>query len=288
MRTTLLLPRGTGLVEPFRVERAAMSPVAEVALVAARELRKNLRSAKGLVLLALSLLGGVLAALFLAYIGHEAQTQAEAQGIDPAEAAKLTPALIAMVGLVRILGITVWLTPLLAALLGFDGVAGELQHRSVRYWTVRTRRGSYYVGKVVGLWTVVSMVTLAMDVLVWLVFVVKDSAASEVMKTGPLLWLISLPIAFVWCALTTLLSSLFKTPTLALLVTFAAFFALWVVWAAGAATKTVALQYAYPNFYEDWMLLGDAKHIAGAIGILAAFGAAYTGAGAMVFARWDV
>jgi ABC-type transport system involved in multi-copper enzyme maturation permease subunit len=264
-----------------------MSPVAEVALVAARELRKNLRSAKGLVLLALSLLGGVLAALFLAYVGHQAQTQAAAQGIDPAEAAKLTPALIAMVGLVRILGITVWLTPLLAALLGFDGVAGELQHRSVRYWTVRTRRGSYYVGKVVGLWSVVSMVTLAMDVLVWLVFVIKDSSANEVMKTGPMLWLISLPIAFVWCALTTLLSSLFKTPTLALLVTFAVFFALWVVWAAGAATQTVALQYAYPNFYEDWML-GDAKHIAGGVGILAAFGAAYTGAGAMVFARRDV
>jgi ABC-type transport system involved in multi-copper enzyme maturation permease subunit len=265
-----------------------MSPVVEVALVAGRELRKNLRSAKGIVLLALSLLGGVLAALFLAYIGHEAQSQAAAQGVDPAEAAKLTPALIAMIGLVKILGVTVWLTPLLAAILGFDGVAGELQHRSVRYWTVRTRRASYFVGKVVGLWAVVALVTLAMDALVWLVFVVKESSPGEVMKTGPLLWLASLPIALAWSALTTLLSSLFKTPTLALLVTFAAFFGLWVVWAAGVATRTEALEYAYPNFYEDWMITGDAKHVVGAVAILLGFGAAYTGAGALVFARRDV
>ena len=44
-----------------------MSPAAEVVLVAQRELRKNVRSAKGIALLVLSLLGGVVVALVLAW-----------------------------------------------------------------------------------------------------------------------------------------------------------------------------------------------------------------------------
>jgi ABC-type transport system involved in multi-copper enzyme maturation permease subunit len=265
-----------------------LSPVAEVALVASREVRKNLRSAKGIVLVALSLMGGVLAALFLTYLGHQAQEQAAAQGVSPEEAAKITPALVSMVGLVRILGITVWLTPLLAALLGFDGVSAELQHRAVRYWAIRTRRGSFYVGKVVGLWAVLAVVTLLMDLLVWGVFIFAEKTPGEILKTGSLLWLATIPIALVWSSLAALVSSSFRSPTLALLVTFALFFALWVVWAAGVAIPVVALQYPYPNFYEEWMLSGDPKRVIGAVAILLGFAGLYTTAGAFAFARRDV
>ena len=181
-----------------------------------------------------------------------------------------------------------WLTPLLAALLGFDGIAGELQHRAIRFWTVRARRGSIYVGKVLGLAAVVAAVTLGMDVLVWAVFVLKEGTPGEILRTGSLLYLASIPILFVWAAIAALVSSLFRTPTIALLVTFAVFFALWVVYAAGLATQTKALLYVYPNFYEDWMLSREPKLVAGGVAILLGLGALVTGAGAIGFARRDV
>ena len=41
--------------------------------------------------------------------------------------------------------------------------------RRVRYWTLRTRRASYFVGKWLGLWATVSAVTFAMHALIWIV-----------------------------------------------------------------------------------------------------------------------
>jgi ABC-type transport system involved in multi-copper enzyme maturation permease subunit len=263
-----------------------MSPAAEVILVASREVKKNLRSAKGLVLLLLSVMGGALTAVVMTYAARAAQSQAAAQGLPIGEIP--TPQLISMFGLVRILGVTVWLTPLLVALLGFDGISGELQHRSVRYWTVRARRASFYAGKVLGLWAVVALVTLFMDALVWVVFIASMGTPGEVLKTGPLLWLVSLPIALAWSAIASLVSSMFRSPILALLVTFAVFFALWIVWFAGALSQTPALQLAYPNSYKDWMIEGDAAHVVGAIAILLGAGGALTAAGALGFARRDV
>jgi ABC-type transport system involved in multi-copper enzyme maturation permease subunit len=261
-----------------------MSPAAEILLVAQRELRTNLRSAKGVALLVLSLLGGGLTALLFAHKAGEPQ----ALGLSGTSVSDAAPALLAIFGLKTILVTTIWLTPMLVSLLGFDAISGELQHRSVRYWTVRTRRASFYIGKVLGLWAVVSAVTLFMDALVWLVFLTMVKDAGDVLKVGPLLWLVSLPISLAWASIASLVGSQFRAPMLALMMIWATFFALFIVSVIGAAKKIDALGFVYPNFYEDWMLGDDAKKAAlGAI-MCVGLGAIVTTAGALGFARRDV
>jgi hypothetical protein len=55
----------------WRLDRSTVtpvSPISEVRFVAQRELRKSFRSAKGIVLLVLSLLGGTAVTLLLAWV----------------------------------------------------------------------------------------------------------------------------------------------------------------------------------------------------------------------------
>ncbi len=260
-----------------------MSPAAETLLVAQRELRTNLRSAKGVALLVLSLLGGGLTALLFA---HKAQPKP--LDLSGTTVTDMAPALIAMLGLQAILAATVWLTPMLVSLIGFDAIAGELQHRSVRYWTVRSRRASFYVGKVIGLWAVVAIVTLFMDALVWLVFLTGVKGAEDVLKIGPLLWLVSLPISLAWSAIASLVGSQFRAPMLALMMTWATFFALFISWVASRAMRIEALGFLYPNFYEDWMMGDDPKKAALGALMCLGLGAIVTTAGAFAFARRDV
>jgi ABC-type transport system involved in multi-copper enzyme maturation permease subunit len=267
-----------------------MSPAVESLLVAQRELRTNFRSAKGVVLLALTLLGGVGAALVLSKGMH----QSEQLGLSGTTVTAIPPALIALAGLAFILRITVWLTPLLVLIIGFDAISAELQYRSVRYWTVRVRRASYYVGKVIGLWAVVAIVTLGMDLLVWGVFLVNGKTAGEVLSTGPGLWLVSLPISFAWAAIASLVGSQFRAPMLALLTTWATFFGLFIASHVGVG----ALKFIYPNAYEDWMLADlekvpqvfadDPKRMAIGVAGCFALGAIVTAVGAFGFTKRDL
>src|ERR1700733_10169129 len=73
-----------------------MSPAAEVMLVAQRELRKNVRSAKGIALLALSLLGGVVVALVLAWF--DKMKREKLAGMPPEAAAEVQRQIILQLG----------------------------------------------------------------------------------------------------------------------------------------------------------------------------------------------
>ena len=133
-----------------------MSPAIEAFFVARRELRKSVRSAKGIALLVISLAGGVATALLFAWfdkmkreklgsappeVVEELQRQlvvALGNG-DEALGSSLVKAPIALLWASKV---TIFLGPLLIAVLGFDAISGELQHRTVRYWTVRARRAS--------------------------------------------------------------------------------------------------------------------------------------------------
>jgi ABC-type transport system involved in multi-copper enzyme maturation permease subunit len=287
-----------------------MSPAAEVVLVAQREIRKNVRSAKGIVLLGLSILGGIIVALVAAFIeakkkeflaGQFAQLPPEAA----AEAmAKVQREIILQLGdgdealgdalakapgaLLAVLKVTVWIGPLLVALLGFDAVSGELQHRTVRYWTVRTRRVSFYAGKVLGLWAVVSLLTLLVHVFSWAVVIARGEPAGAVIEWGPHLWAVTLPMSLVWCAIAQLVASQFRAPILSLLVTFASFFGLWIAWVLGATGRAPPLVYFYPNSFDTWLLHPHPDRLFEGLGICVASAAIYLAAGAAVFARRDV
>lgn len=302
-----------------------MNPLLEVWLIMAREIRKNLRSVKGLVMLGLSVLGAV-ASVMRQPKFEEALKKAESMGADAFRDAKAQiiggmyrddkigeHLADAPTRLVIFFFIAVWLTPLLVAVVGFDGISADLQHRSVRYWTIRTRRASYYVGKYLGLWAAVGMMTFVMHAIVWLVMIGRvDASASETLGWGVRFWLVSLPISGAWCAVSTLIGSFFRTPMVGLLLTCAAFFLMFFIGFAMAnayagidaskaaqavdATHTlyeesravVFMRLLYPNSLDTWLLSGEPQRVMVGVGTAAFYAMATCIGGSLAFARRDV
>jgi ABC-type transport system involved in multi-copper enzyme maturation permease subunit len=280
----------------------AVSPLSEIRIVAQRELSKSFRSAKGIVLLVLSLLGGSGATLLLV----------KAQQLKREKLADMDPDAIRMARqeaatqifgdpttgeslrdapevLLVVLLLTIWLTPLVISLLSFDSVSADLQHKAVRYWTLRTRRWAYFVGKWAGVWLTVSAMTLTMHAIIWVVTIARGEApAAAALGWGIRFWLITLPISAAWCGLATFMSSLFKTPIVALLVTFAAFFALWLLWMIGQVSGADAMMYAYPNFYDSLLMHPRLDRAMTGLAACLGMAALYVGAGSYIFARRDV
>lgn len=266
-----------------------------------RELRKNFRSAKGIVLAVLSLLGGSSVALLLVKyqefkrqeLGeltpeqiHDLREKALTKIYDPAMAKSLADSPEVLLAL---LGLTIWLTPMLVALMGFDSVAPDIQHRSVRYWTLRTRRWSYFLGKWAGLWATVSIVTFAMDALIWIVCIARGEASfGATLGYGFKFWLVSLPMSAIWCGIATLMSSLFRSPILALLLTFAAFFVIWVIYLIALVSGADAVAYIYPNHYDHLLLHPHAHKLGMGLGACLGMAALYVGAGSFFFSKRDV
>lgn len=279
-----------------------MSPASEVLLVAQRELRKGVRSGKGIALLLLSIMGGVATALLFAMAD---KVKREKLGELPPEAVEgvrhqmttmlgggdeaLGDALFkAPASLLYASKLTVFLGPLLVALLGFDSISGEVQYRTVRFWTVRSRRASYYAGKVLGLWTLVSATTLLIHVITWGIVVSQGEPFGKVIEWGPRFWLVSLPISLVWCGIAQLVASQFKYPMLSLLAIFGTFFLLWLGFLAGATGNVPAFYYTYPNVYDDWLLHPHLDKLFEGLGICVGSALVYITAGALAFRQRDV
>jgi ABC-type transport system involved in multi-copper enzyme maturation permease subunit len=279
-----------------------VNPLVEVWLIVMRETRKNLRSVKGLVMLSLSILGAMACSFRIPRIEDTLAT-AKQLGADQVHEVKSKffgeiygsesagdRLADAPIKLVLLFWLAVWLTPLLVAILGFDGVPSDVQYRSVRYWTVRMRRGSYYVGKFFGLWLVIGAITLTMHALIWAITIARaDATAAETLGWGIRFYLISLPITGAWCGIATLIASLQRTPILALLLTCSAFFVLFFTGAVvGRNMHSEILQGVYPNGYDAWMLSMDTAHAATGLAITLAFAVVTTAAGAFIFSLRDL
>jgi ABC-type transport system involved in multi-copper enzyme maturation permease subunit len=204
--------------------------------------------------------------------------------------------------LTMFLDVTIWLAPLLIALLGFDAISGELQHRSVRFWTVRVRRSSYFASKVLGLWILVALVTLAIQSIAGSVALTRGYVTpGELLSWGTRFWLVSVVIAGVWAVIATIVSSCFRTPVVALLTIFATFFVLWVCGVGADISRTRGLfethvldtsmrwyEYLYPNAYKSMLLDGAVNKVLTGATILVGFIVGATTAGAALFQRKDL
>lgn len=290
-----------------------MSPAVEVRLIALRELRRNVRSLKGVALGVITLLGALVSALVCVSIegGERARAAAEnevyaelrRQAAEKATGDATLAAYIASApsSLLLFLKITVWLAPLLVALVGFDGIAGELQNRTIRFWAVRSRRSSYFAGKLLGLWALIALVMLAIHVLADGVALTRGYVTIGQLATwGLRFWLVGVIIAGAWAAIATLVSASFRAPVIALMTTFAVFFALWLCGTIGFASRTMKAlengvtgpppwyEYLYPNAYDAMLLSPSAGKAVTAVVILLGFVVAAMVAGAALLQRRDV
>src|SRR5208337_2799545 len=105
----------------------------------------------------------------------------------------------------------------LVLLVGFDQLAGEIQHRTIRYTAGRAHRPSIVVGKALGIWGVVSIMVLVLHLTVWVIILVRGtSPAAQVFSWGARFWLFSSMCAAAYVGYASVVSSLFRTPIVAL------------------------------------------------------------------------
>ncbi len=276
-----------------------MSPITEVHLITMRELRRSFRSVKGGLLAALSIAGGAGVSMLFAWLDRiQRQNVPEGMDMRPVRERFFANVYGADTGKVladcpyslwMMLIATLWLGPLLVALMDFDAVSGELQHRSVRFWTVRVRRSSYMLGKYLGAWIVVLAVTLGMNMIVWAVTVaVGNLGAGYVLGWGVRFFAVSIPISAAWCGIAMLVGSQFKSPMLSLFVICATFFALWLLRIVSGFSQADWLSYAYPNAYDTLLLSPKAGDAAKGLLGTGAIAVLTTLAGTLLFQRRDL
>lgn len=292
-----------------------MNPVVETRFILQRELRKSFRSIKGVILSLLTAAGGGGLALLFAQSDDIRQKQLNEKDISPEiflEAKKKFFGWWFMDGptgdhvgsapglLFFLFAVSLVLMPAVVLILGFDSISAERQHKTVRYWTVRSRRSSYIIGKWLGLLVTCAIVALGMHVLIWIVCTARGEAPfGQIVSWGFRFWLASLPILGMWCAVSIFISSLVRTPIIALLTTSAVFFVWWLfyfpfwVGAHGGnpeagATAPRAILYIFPNFYDRFILSPNIGPFLTGLAVCFGFAALVLTACSALFAKRDV
>lgn len=289
-----------------------MSPVTEAGLTCLREMRRNLRSAKGVVMGVLFLLGGAAASLIYAAVseltnparqGHDVPEEAfrelrqkvwtEVWNTDIGGYLADSPSI-----LVALFKGSLWFIPFMTLMMGFELVAGDLQHRTIRYTAIRARRESIIAGKALAVWAVVSTLLLALHAFVWFVTLVRgDASFAQILAWGPRMWALCAVFTAAYAGMTILISSLTQRPVISLFLGLIAFSTLWVLDLAVDFAKMVESErfawlqyvgYAIPDHYEAWMVTPKAPEMVGSLVILLAFGAASTALAGWLVNRRDV
>jgi hypothetical protein len=260
-----------------------MSVASEVGITFARELRRNVRSAKGIVSGLLFLLGGAGAVMIYTNVNQEIG-RAGVTDITPAKRMALqamyddpntvdhlvrAPALLGF-----LYGATLIFLPMLCILIGYDQLAGDLQYRTIRYATVRARRESLVIGKALAVWAAASIVALALHAFAWIFLIARGEANAGVTLTyGLQFWVAAVLFSAGYVGLTMLVSGAYKTPVLALLTTLLAAFAWWLM-RAYFKTRVEWIAALAPGSWEPRALSPDvARWGVGAVALLA-FGVA--------------
>lgn len=269
-----------------------MAIMDEVGLTAAREMRKNLRSTKGLAMFALFVLGGVGASsIYLKVTQALLEKASEVTGGQLTDDALRESKLGALRSsfpddtanylvncpavLLWLFKSTLWALPLLILMMGFDSIAGETQHRGLRYVAPRAHRASIVVGKALGLWAIASLMIAVLHVSVWGVLLANGSEQlGDILSWGSRFWLFASFYAASYVGLTILLSSIFRLPVVALFAGTGLVFLMGLVSLIfGQIERLQPLQHLFPSHYDTWLLSHDPLRVVSGIAVLLAWGA---------------
>jgi ABC-type transport system involved in multi-copper enzyme maturation permease subunit len=297
----------------------------EVAIVAQREIWRNIRSAKGVAMFALFFMGGLLPAVIGMALGHTLDGLEDNElaikayrgalaGYYHSEAAAdhLLKAPRVILGLFE--G-TLRFMPLLVLLIGFDQIAGEIQHRTVRYSAGRATRASIVAGKALGVWAVIAVMMSVLHLTVWVIAIARGAKGGPIVTWGAELLLFSIFASAAYVGFSSLVSSLFRTPIVALLTGAGAGFTLWLVYTvlglvvaaremvqeaaktdpaaatwvpAWLAKASEAGQWIFPNRYEQLLVRPDAATVIGGIVLFLVWGSACVAGSAVIVQRRDI
>jgi ABC-type transport system involved in multi-copper enzyme maturation permease subunit len=283
-----------------------MSPVREASLTALREIRRNIASTKGIAMFVLFFLGGLLGPIIGERVIIKLLFGGDLTGLTAVEKQQVLNELLLRSGYERAtvdylsfcpwqLGIlffqgTLTFAPLLILLIGFDQIVGDIQHRAVRYIAGRSRRESIVVGKALGVWAVIAFLMLILNVTVWILMIGRGVAGPAAILTwGPRLWLLQVAAAAAWVGLITLISSLFRTPIIALLAGAVVFPGVWLTnKILGLIEAAAPAMWALPFKYEDLLISPEPLRVLGGVGAFIGWGAVMVAIATQVVKRRDV
>lgn len=275
-----------------------MSPLRETLVVFAHEMRRNLRSAKTLVLLILYALATALSGVLFVAATRTAQesisTMSGGQTLRPEQLDELKmgglslifgqdPALVRyLVEIPLVVVFFFWFAllflPLLTALMGFDQISGELQSRSLRFVSLRARRGSLLAGKVLAQ----AALLLGLTAVVNLGIFGYAAASTEGFKVGVGLfsmikfWLLGLVYASSYIGLSALCSTLFRVPIFSLLTALCVLFGFWLAALLSRFSSWLGfLSYVLPSHYERGLFSPEWDKLLPSMGAYAAFAAIF-------------
>ncbi|MBI5545857.1 MAG: ABC transporter permease subunit [Deltaproteobacteria bacterium] len=276
-----------------------MNPLRETFLVFAHELRRSLRSAKTLVLLILYALATGIFGLVMVAATRKIQEQIAAnlqgQEVPPEALMQMKMGGLSMIfgkddeqlrylaSMPLIVILFAWFAlfflPLLATLIGFDQISGELQTRSIRFVSLRARRGSLLAGKVlaqlallVGLTAVINL-----GVFAYAAISVEGFPIGAGLLALVRFWALTLVYATTYVGLATWCSSLFRVPIFSLLTALAALLLSGALHLLSMFERLGFLKYALPSHYQEGFFKPDPLSVLASIGVFAAFSAILLG-----------
>jgi ABC-type transport system involved in multi-copper enzyme maturation permease subunit len=185
---------------------------------------------------------------------------------------------------------TLFFLPIFIVVIGFDQLAGEIQHRTIRYSAGRADRASIVVGKALGSWGVIAVMVLVLHLTVWIIALFqRDGHAANILSWGLRMWFFNAVAASSYVGFTSLMSSLVRTPIVALFLGLGIGFALWLsynILTLFDATKNAG--WAFPNGYERLLVSPSPLHVAGGMALLVAWGAACVAGATLILMKRDV
>lgn len=196
--------------------------------------------------------------------------------------------------------LTLVFAPFFVLLIGFDQIAGDIQYRAIRYIAGRSRRESIVAGKALGVWAVLAVMLLVLNVTVWIVMMATGSNdAGAILSWGPRIWLFSVASCAAFVGLIALVSSFFRTPMVSLFVGVVVFFSLWLTNKilsfigtrfadSGAGKVCGGITWGLPFRYEDLLMSHDVPKMLGGVAAYLVWGAAMVALAALVVKRRDI
>jgi ABC-type transport system involved in multi-copper enzyme maturation permease subunit len=285
-----------------------MQIVSEITLTFLRELRRTLRSGKGIAGLLLFLIGGAGVAIILfsaldrahyfeAQSGSRTAIRRQAleamyEGVADKDAI-VSYLASAPEPLLVFYPLTTFFLAILTMVWGFDAIAGDVQYRTIRYVTLRATRPSLVVGRWLALWVSGVVVSLLVSVILWAGLSSKGVfAGADVFHYGMRAWLAAVTLSLWYSALTMLASSLFRTPVLALLTAGGAatllFFLRHLSGATWAPAWLRAAHDVFPGAWDDRLLSPSIAHWGAGTGVCLLWTAVAISAASVVLSKRDV
>ncbi|RKH67911.1 ABC transporter permease [Corallococcus llansteffanensis] len=271
----------------------------------AAELRRAVRSGRALVLLGLYSMFSALVLLVVGFVTRELQGQVNVKlqevGADAEATARAADELhrgvlgfltsndtammeaLAQVPIVVLVvfKISLFFLPAYIALMGFDQVSGEVGPRSIRYLTVRARRSSVLMGKFLSQATLLLALVLVIDLAIFIYArILNPDFGFGVLVLNLLkFWIATIVFSVSYVALTTLCSSLFRSPAVSLVFNFILLFVFWLMDSVARASSDTNplrfLRYLSPSNYSGNLLHPRLAEFAASGAAYAAFAAIF-------------